>query len=189
MPKLYSHYYIRLPPSIAGIYHKDKMSIDLMPVDFHPERKPIYQSCHIHTLLSQLQAVFSLHSDYAHHICIGIHTKKEDVYKRQGYMGMARILQIPVESSCQGDRIVSPQDNSCLLYTSEKAVYDLRERVTPGYASQYRLEMIQPENGSDVYEVDGDGPVSSTHLDVYKRQIEWMNKKKNITMNMMVMRD
>ena len=41
--------------------------------------------------------------------------------------------------------------------TSEKAVYDLIERVTPGYASQYRLEMIQPENGSDVYEVDGDG--------------------------------
>ena len=29
--------------------------------------------------------------------------------------------------------------------TSEKAVYDLIERVTPGYASQYRLEMIQPE--------------------------------------------
>ena len=26
--------------------------------------------------------------------------------------------------------------------TSEKAVYDLIERVTPGYASQYRLEMI-----------------------------------------------
>ena len=41
--------------------------------------------------------------------------------------------------------------------TSEKAVYDLIERVTPGYASQYRLEMIQPENGSDLYEVDGDG--------------------------------
>ena len=41
--------------------------------------------------------------------------------------------------------------------TSEKAVYDLIERVTPGYASQYRLEIIQPENGSDVYEVDGDG--------------------------------
>ena len=28
--------------------------------------------------------------------------------------------------------------------TSEKAVYDLIERVTPGYASQYRLEIIQP---------------------------------------------
>ena len=41
--------------------------------------------------------------------------------------------------------------------TPEKAVFDLIERVTPGYASQYRLEMIQPENGSDVYEVDGDG--------------------------------
>ena len=41
--------------------------------------------------------------------------------------------------------------------SSEKAVYDLIERVTPGYASQYRLEIIPSENGNDVYEVDGDG--------------------------------
>lgn len=39
----------------------------------------------------------------------------------------------------------------------EKAVYDLIERVTPGYASQYRLEIIPSENGNDIYEVDGDG--------------------------------
>ena len=39
----------------------------------------------------------------------------------------------------------------------EKAVLDLIERVTPGYASQYRLEIIGPEAGNDVYEVDGDG--------------------------------
>ena len=30
-----------------------------------------------------------------------------------------------------------------------KAVYDLIERVTPGYSSQYRLELIAPDNGSD----------------------------------------
>jgi len=41
--------------------------------------------------------------------------------------------------------------------SSEKAVYDLIERVTPGYASQYRLEIISSENGNDIYEVDGDG--------------------------------
>lgn len=41
--------------------------------------------------------------------------------------------------------------------TPEKAVFDLIERVTPGYASQYRLEIIGPEEGNDVYEVDGDG--------------------------------
>lgn len=41
--------------------------------------------------------------------------------------------------------------------SSEKAVYDLIERVTPGYASQYRLEIIPSENGNDIYEVDGDG--------------------------------
>ena len=41
--------------------------------------------------------------------------------------------------------------------SSEQAVYDLIERVTPGYASQYRLEIIPSENGNDIYEVDGDG--------------------------------
>lgn len=39
-----------------------------------------------------------------------------------------------------------------------RAVYELIERVTPGYASQYQLEIIDPENNeSDVYEVDGNG--------------------------------
>lgn len=41
--------------------------------------------------------------------------------------------------------------------TVEKAVYSLIERVTPGYASQYQLELIEGEAGSDVYEVDGNG--------------------------------
>ncbi|KAB5354438.1 alpha-N-acetylglucosaminidase, partial [Bacteroides salyersiae] len=38
-----------------------------------------------------------------------------------------------------------------------KAIYELIERVTPGYSSQYRLEIIAPDNGVDVYEVDGNG--------------------------------
>lgn len=39
----------------------------------------------------------------------------------------------------------------------EKAIYALIERVTPGYAKQFRLELIEPENGNDVYEVDRQG--------------------------------
>lgn len=31
------------------------------------------------------------------------------------------------------------------------------ERITPGYARQFRLELIQPENGNDVYEIDSKG--------------------------------
>lgn len=38
-----------------------------------------------------------------------------------------------------------------------KAVYELIERVTPGYSSQYRLEIIAPDKDADVYEVDGNG--------------------------------
>ena len=38
-----------------------------------------------------------------------------------------------------------------------KAIYELIERVTSGYSSQYRLEIIAPDNGVDVYEVDGNG--------------------------------
>lgn len=41
--------------------------------------------------------------------------------------------------------------------TPEKAVYELIERITPGYARQFRLELIQPENGNDVYEIDSKG--------------------------------
>lgn len=41
--------------------------------------------------------------------------------------------------------------------TVEKAVYDLIERVTPGYSSQYRLELIPDDDGNDVYEIDGNG--------------------------------
>lgn len=39
----------------------------------------------------------------------------------------------------------------------EKAVYALIDRITPGYARQYRLELIEPEDGYDVYEVDCKG--------------------------------
>lgn len=34
------------------------------------------------------------------------------------------------------------------------AVYALIERVTPGYASQYQLELIDEVRGSDIYEID-----------------------------------
>ena len=38
-----------------------------------------------------------------------------------------------------------------------KAVKGLIERVTPGYSSQYKLEMISSADGCDVYEIDNDG--------------------------------
>lgn len=41
--------------------------------------------------------------------------------------------------------------------TAEQAVYNLIERVTPGYSSQYKLELIGDDAGNDVYEIDGDG--------------------------------
>lgn len=40
---------------------------------------------------------------------------------------------------------------------AEQTVRDLIERVTPGYAPQYKLEIIKPTAGKDVYEIDGDG--------------------------------
>lgn len=40
------------------------------------------------------------------------------------------------------------------------AAYDLIERVTPGYGEQFKLELIEPEDGQDVYEIDAeDGKV------------------------------
>lgn len=38
-----------------------------------------------------------------------------------------------------------------------KAVYDLIERITPGYSSQYKLELIPTDAGNDVYEIDTNG--------------------------------
>lgn len=38
-----------------------------------------------------------------------------------------------------------------------KAVYELIERITPGYATQFKLQLIEPENGQDVYEITTDG--------------------------------
>ncbi len=38
-----------------------------------------------------------------------------------------------------------------------RAVYDLIERVTPGYGEQFKLEMIDSDQGQDVYEIDNDG--------------------------------
>ena len=37
------------------------------------------------------------------------------------------------------------------------AAYALIERVTPGYGDQFKLEMIEADNGQDVYEIDNDG--------------------------------
>lgn len=34
-----------------------------------------------------------------------------------------------------------------------QAAYDLIERVTPGYGNQFQLELIDSENGKDVYEI------------------------------------
>lgn len=34
-----------------------------------------------------------------------------------------------------------------------QAAYDLIERVTPGYGKQFRLELIEPVNGQDAYEI------------------------------------
>lgn len=43
---------------------------------------------------------------------------------------------------------------------SIKAVYDLIERITPGYSSQYKLELISANDEKDVYEIDSsDGEI------------------------------
>lgn len=38
-----------------------------------------------------------------------------------------------------------------------QAAYDLIERVTPGYKSQFKLELIEPVDGQDVYEIAAEG--------------------------------
>lgn len=38
-----------------------------------------------------------------------------------------------------------------------QAAYDLIERVTPGYGRQFILELIEPDQGNDVYEIAGKG--------------------------------
>lgn len=38
-----------------------------------------------------------------------------------------------------------------------QAAYDLIERVTPGYKSQFKLELIEPIDGQDVYEIAAEG--------------------------------
>lgn len=41
--------------------------------------------------------------------------------------------------------------------TPEKAVYELIDRIAPGYAGQFRIELIGDDAGKDVYEVDRKG--------------------------------
>lgn len=43
------------------------------------------------------------------------------------------------------------------IASPQKTVYDLIGRITPGYESQYRLEIIPAVEGCDVYEIDGNG--------------------------------
>lgn len=38
-----------------------------------------------------------------------------------------------------------------------QAAYDLIERVTPGYKSQFKLELIEPEGGQDAYQIAAEG--------------------------------
>lgn len=38
-----------------------------------------------------------------------------------------------------------------------QAAYDLIERVTPGYKSQFKLELIEPVDGQDVYQIAAEG--------------------------------
>ena len=38
---------------------------------------------------------------------------------------------------------------------SRKAIYELIERITPGYSKQFTLRLIPAENGQDVYEIAG----------------------------------
>lgn len=38
-----------------------------------------------------------------------------------------------------------------------EAAYDLIERVTPGYGDQFKLELIEPVDGQDAYEIDSEG--------------------------------
>ena len=38
-----------------------------------------------------------------------------------------------------------------------QAAYDLIERVTPGYSNQFQLELIQPVDGMDAYEIASEG--------------------------------
>ena len=46
---------------------------------------------------------------------------------------------------------------SCNNNPQINAAYKLIERVTPGYGKQFKLELIQSDNGEDVYEIDNDG--------------------------------
>ena len=48
-----------------------------------------------------------------------------------------------------------------------KAVYALIERVTPGYGKQIKLQLIDPANGEDVYEISSEkGKVVINDIDV-----------------------
>ena len=41
-----------------------------------------------------------------------------------------------------------------------QAAYDLIERVTPGYGEQFKLELMEPIDGMDAYEITSDNAKS-----------------------------
>ena len=41
----------------------------------------------------------------------------------------------------------------CVKDPKIQAAYDLIERVTPGYGTQFKLELIESDGGQDVYEI------------------------------------
>lgn len=45
----------------------------------------------------------------------------------------------------------------CAKDSQIQAAYDLIERVTPGYKSQFKLELIEPVDGQDVYQIAAEG--------------------------------
>lgn len=76
-----------------------------------------------------------------------------------------------------------------------QAAYDLIERVTPGYGNQFQLELIEPEDGKDVYEIGaenrkvllrGNNPVSlATAYNQYLKytcnaHISWLGDQLNL---------
>ena len=53
-----------------------------------------------------------------------------------------------------------------------QAAYDLIERVTPGYGNQFKLELMEPVDGMDAYEITSDnGKVVLRHLEVVFRTL------------------
>ena len=53
--------------------------------------------------------------------------------------------------------VISALLTACTKDPQIQAAYDLIERVTPGYSDQFKLELIEPVEGMDAYEISSDG--------------------------------